>query len=141
MATTSLPIISSPSRPFSSLPSPLKAPTPFKLSIPDSQLDEFKTLLKVSKIPAPTYESLQSDGRFGVSHEWMTAAKARWESGFDWRKCEERINSFPGFMSKVEVGYGDGGDEGQEEFDVHWAGLLSEKEDAVPILLLHGWPG
>lgn len=72
----------------------------------------------------------------------MTAAKTRWLDGFDWRRSEESINSFPAFISKVEVEVeGEGGKGEKEEFDIHWTGLLSEKKDAVPILLLHGWPG
>jgi microsomal epoxide hydrolase len=119
--------------PFSILPHALKPPTPFTVSIPATQLTTLRTLLAHTKLPNPTYESLQSDGRFGVSHAWLAAAKERWENGFEWQRSEKWINSFPGFMSRVEVG--------EEEFDIHWTGLLSEREDAVPVLLLHGWPG
>lgn len=138
MTSTDLPIHPSPQL-FGRLPAPLKAPTPFKVSIPDSELQDFKTLLRLSKIPSPTYETLQTDRKYGLSHEWMTTAKAQWLDGFDWRKCEAHINSFPAFISKVELEVE--GNPKKEEYNIHWTGLLSDKEDAVPILLLHGWPG
>jgi hypothetical protein len=49
------------------------------------------------------------------------------------RKCEERMNSFPNFMATVAVE--------KEEFKIHFLGLFSERADAVPIVLFHGWPG
>lgn len=62
-----------------------KAPEPFNITIPEDKLRELNTLLKLSKIPAPTYESLQEDGRYGISHKWITDTKAYWEDQFDWQ--------------------------------------------------------
>jgi hypothetical protein len=64
--------------------SALHKPKPFKIEIPAQELDDLKTLLRLSKIPAPTYESLQEDGKFGVSHKWLTESKKYWEEKFDW---------------------------------------------------------
>lgn len=61
----------------------LKKPEPFKIEIPDKEIGDLKQLLKLSRLPKPTYESLQEDGRYGVSHKWMTEAKRVWED-FDW---------------------------------------------------------
>ncbi|PGG96655.1 microsomal epoxide hydrolase [Blastomyces parvus] len=116
-----------------------KRPEPFQVSIPEQQLSEFKTLLKLSKIPAPTYESLQDDGRYGVSRQWLVETKRYWEE-FDWRKTEEYINSFPNYTAPVTLP--GGGDEGgDEEYKIHFVALFSLKADAVPIAILHGWPG
>lgn len=49
------------------------------------------------------------------------------------RKCEEHMNSFPNFMADVIIG--------KEEYKIHFVGLFSEKDDAVPLVLFHGWPG
>ncbi|GKZ22118.1 hypothetical protein AbraIFM66951_008854 [Aspergillus brasiliensis] len=118
---------------FSKLPSSATiSPTPFTVSIPDEQVDELKTLIRLSKIAPPTYESLQSDGRFGVTSEWLTAMREKWVSEFDWsrlRTFEARVNSFPQFTTEIEG------------LTVHFAALFSQREDAVPIALLHGWPG
>ena len=71
--------------PFSTIPAKaLKKPEPFKAEIPEREIEELKQLLKLSKIPKPTYESLQEDGKYGVSHKWMSEAKRVWEDEFDW---------------------------------------------------------
>ncbi|KAF2793326.1 epoxide hydrolase [Melanomma pulvis-pyrius CBS 109.77] len=121
--------------PYATVPKgALKQPTPFKIEVPQSQLEELKTLLKYSRIPTPTFESLQEDQKFGISHKWITEAKKIWLNSFDWREIEGKINSFPNFKATVH-----GKDD--EAFDMHFIALFSEKEDAVPILLNHGWPG
>jgi microsomal epoxide hydrolase len=61
----------------------LKKPEPFTIEIPEKQIGDLKQLLKLSKLPKPTYESLQEDGRYGLSHKWMTEAKKGWEH-FNW---------------------------------------------------------
>jgi microsomal epoxide hydrolase len=62
----------------------LKQPTPFTADIPEAELSAFHKLLKRSRIPRPTYESVQEDGKFGVTHKWMTEAKEHWLNKFDW---------------------------------------------------------
>lgn len=62
----------------------LKSPIPFKIAIPESQLAEFRTLLELSRIAAPTYESLQEDGKYGLTHKWITEAKDHWLNNFNW---------------------------------------------------------
>ncbi|ODH19659.1 hypothetical protein ACO22_06163 [Paracoccidioides brasiliensis] len=121
---------------YSTAPSSaVKIPEPFRIEIPEQQLGEFKTLLRLSKIPMPTYESTQEDGRFGISHKWMMEAKRFWEEEFDWRKSEDYINSFPNFIATVHLPVK------KELSKVHFVALFSHKPDAVPIALFHGWPG
>ena len=59
-------------------------PTSFKVSIPDTMLEEMKQLIKASKIASETYESSFSDRKYGVTREWITNAKEQWENHFDW---------------------------------------------------------
>ena len=68
----------------------------FTLSIPDQQFQDFRDLLRLSKLAPRTYENLHADtkeGKFGVSHEWMTKAKEYWLNEYDWyvlfKKAEE----------------------------------------------------
>ena len=61
-----------------------KQPAPFEIHISEEKVSEFKGLLKLSKVTPPTYESLQEDRRFGVSHTWITETKKYWEEDFDW---------------------------------------------------------
>lgn len=63
--------------------------SPFTINIPEETLQEFKTLLKLSKLPPPTYEGTKEE--FGVTREWMAHAKEEWEK-FDW---------YPTFPSSV----------------------------------------
>ena len=56
----------------------------FTVHVPDEDLSAFKELLRLSKLGPKTYENLQSDGRFGVTYEWMQQAKDYWEKKFDW---------------------------------------------------------
>ncbi|KAI1772527.1 epoxide hydrolase N terminus-domain-containing protein [Hypoxylon cercidicola] len=71
------------------------------------------------------------DRKYGVTSDWLAEVKAQWEK-FDWRKVEDEINSFPNYTSKIE--------ESGDTFDIHFAALFSERTDAIPILMLHGWP-
>ncbi|OCK85894.1 putative epoxide hydrolase [Lepidopterella palustris CBS 459.81] len=120
---------------YSAIPSGATSkPEPFTLSVPEQELSEFKTLLKLSKLGPATWEGKQEDRRFGVTHEWMTNAKDYWLNKFDWRAQEKHINSFPNFKLAIK-------DDDGEEYSVHFAALFSEKKDAIPIAFLHGWPG
>ena len=70
---------------FRTIPSKaLRQPTPFTVSIPEAEVSDLRALLKLSKIPSPTYESLQQDGKFGITHQWLTEAKEYWLNEFDW---------------------------------------------------------
>ncbi|KII93470.1 hypothetical protein PLICRDRAFT_49516 [Plicaturopsis crispa FD-325 SS-3] len=109
--------------------------TPFKLAVQDSKLADLKTLLRLSPVAGPTYESSQQDIRkFGVTIEWVRKAKDKWLNEFDWRAHEERINSFPQFTAPVV-------DDDGRVYTIHFVGIFSEKVDAVPVVFLHGWPG
>lgn len=127
---------------------------PFTVSIPDSALDELKQLLHLSKIGPPTFENTKQSGpNYGVSRAWTEMAKAHWLTQYDWyvirrlrrafttsdirtcrRKTEARINSFDNFKTTVAV-------DKSGDVELHFIALLSKKQDAVPIVLLHGWPG
>lgn len=116
--------------PFSKLPASATInPTPFRVSIPQEKLDELQLLLKVSKIAPPTYENSLPDRRFGVTSEWLTTIRDQWKNDFNWRACEDRANSFPQYTVDIE------------DINLHFAALFSEKPDAVPVVLIHGWPG
>jgi microsomal epoxide hydrolase len=69
---------------FGTLPATAQAIKPFTVSVPEEELDAFKTLLRHSKVATPTYESLQEDRRYGVTSAWMVNAKDHWLNKFDW---------------------------------------------------------
>ncbi|KAJ5639380.1 uncharacterized protein N7484_007242 [Penicillium longicatenatum] len=118
------------SRQFGNLPSTAKvAPTPFTVSIPKTQLDELRTLIELSKLAPHTYENSQVDARYGVTTDWLTTMKDQWLRSYKWKTSEDRINTFPQWTTEIEG------------LTIHFVGLFSERRDAIPILLCHGWPG
>ncbi|KDQ16877.1 hypothetical protein BOTBODRAFT_43065 [Botryobasidium botryosum FD-172 SS1] len=125
------------SSPFTKFPTSSSTtihPKPFKVDIPKSTLEELKILLKLSKLAPPTYENSQQDRRYGVTGEWIREAKDKWLNDFEWSKHEAYINSFPHYTAPVV-------DDSGKEHSLHFLALYSEKPDAVPIVMLHGWPG
>ncbi|KAB5582241.1 Alpha/Beta hydrolase protein [Coniochaeta sp. 2T2.1] len=110
-------------------------PTPFTLHIPDEELSHFHQLLSLSKIAPPTYENLKGGKHdLGVHRDWIVSAKDAWLNSFNWREHEALINSFPNF--KIPIA-----DEQCGTLDIHFIGLFSAREDAVPVIFMHGWPG
>ena len=106
----------------------------FEAAVPENELNDFKQLLRLSKLAPETYENLQEDRRFGVTRKWMSDAKQHWEYVFDWRKTEAHINSFPNYTTPIN-------DDDGEQFSMHFVALFSHKADAIPLVFLHGWPG
>jgi microsomal epoxide hydrolase len=60
------------------------SPAPFTISIPDDKISELKVLIKVSKIGPKTYENQLEDRPYGITREWLSHAKEKWEKEFDW---------------------------------------------------------
>jgi microsomal epoxide hydrolase len=57
---------------------------PFTAKADEEQLSELKTLIKLGKLPSPTYESLHEDRRYGVTSKWMAETKEYWLNSFNW---------------------------------------------------------
>jgi microsomal epoxide hydrolase len=121
-------------QPFSAVPTGAGSLKPFELRIPEDEITRFKALLALSHISPETWENRQEDGRYGVSRAWLIKAQDVWLHSFNWRLQEARINAVPNFYATVT-------DERCGRFKVHFAALFSTREDAIPIVFLHGWPG
>lgn len=120
---------------FNTIPTTvIHKPEPFTLHVPDTDLTEFHNLLNLSKIGPSTWWNQQTDGQFGVSREWLSHAKEAWLNKFDWRAHEAQINRVPNF--KITIHDHEAGD-----VRIHFAALFSKRDDAVPVLFLHGYPG
>lgn len=124
---------------FDTIPAGASAkPEAFQLRISETQIGDFKTLLRLSPIGPPTWENsavAREEGHyFGVTRDWLVQAKDAWLNKFDWRIHEARINSFPNYKVPIQDGEG-------EPISIHFAALFSKKPDAVPVIFLHGWPG
>ncbi|KAK4683554.1 hypothetical protein P7C73_g6691, partial [Tremellales sp. Uapishka_1] len=122
---------------YATLPSSPTIPVePFDIHVADAEVSDLKQLVQLSRIPKKTYENTQTgqgDINFGIKREWLMEAKAAWEE-FDWSKQQARINSFPNF--KAEVKNHDG-----LPYTLHFVGVFSRRDDAIPLIFSHGWPG
>ncbi|RTE77778.1 hypothetical protein BHE90_007731 [Fusarium euwallaceae] len=108
---------------------------PFTLRIPDEDCSQLRELLGLSRVGPKTWENQHEDGRYGIPHQWLISTKDYWLNKFDWRTQEARINSLPNYKINIR----DDSDKG--DIDLHFVGLFSQKDDAIPIVLIHGWPG
>lgn len=99
---------------------------PFHVSIPESQLEELTTRLANTRWP----EQLPgADWERGVPVDYLKGLAKYWETEFDWRTQEARINQYPQFITEID---------GQT---IHFLHVTSPEPDATPLILLHGWPG
>jgi microsomal epoxide hydrolase len=109
--------------------SPPSSAKPFTLNIPDTDIQEWRQLLQLSKLGPTTYENTQSKQDFGVTQKWLSSTKDYWLNTYSWRAQESHINTFPNYKMAIE------------DIDLHFIGLFSDRKDAIPIIFMHGWPG
>lgn len=117
-------------------------PTPFSLHVSDENLSQLTSLVKAGVVGAPTFYNTHSlvdnvEYAFGATRDWFSAAKDQWANNFDWRAHEKLLNSFPQFTMDVTA------PSDNQVFHFHFAALFASnlKPDAIPLILLHGWPG
>src|SRR5690606_38407825 len=99
---------------------------PFRIEIPESQLDDLRTRLALTRFPE---RETPSDWSQGVPLAYMQEIKAYWERDYDWRRAEATINAFDQFITTIDG------------LDVHFIHARSPEPDALPLVMTHGWPG
>ncbi|KAI3395900.1 hypothetical protein diail_685 [Diaporthe ilicicola] len=103
--------------------------SPFTFTVSEQEIKTLNAFL-ANPLPRASFENTTAQLQgFGVSREWLAEAVEAWKA-FDW---QARINGVPQFKTAVNSG--------GEDYSVHFAALFSPNRDAVPILLMHGWPG
>ncbi|KAI5475439.1 hypothetical protein MNV49_001429 [Pseudohyphozyma bogoriensis] len=105
-----------------------------RIDVPDEAIAELRTLLKASRVAPLTYENSREDRKYGIAHKWILDAKEHWETSFDWKKHEAQLNQFPQFKVPITSDAGD-------VYDIHFTGLFSQNQKAIPLIFVHGWPG
>lgn len=99
---------------------------PFKLHVPDSVLADLHRRLEETKwpdqLPGTSWE-------YGADIKKVRELAAYWENQFDWRAQEARINQLDEFTTEID---------GQQIYFIH---VRSPRSDAIPLILIHGWPG
>lgn len=98
---------------------------PFEVSVPDEVLSDLKERLAETRWP----DQVEGAGwTYGTNLSYLQELVAYWQNDFDWGVQETRINGFNNFMVDVDG------------TDIHFVHELGRGEDAIPVLVLHGWP-
>src|SRR6476646_4470624 len=98
----------------------------FQVEIPEERLDDLRR--RVSATRWPTHE-LVSDRSQGVQLATLQELARYWTTEYDWRRCEARLNALPQFKTKIDG------------VEVHFIHVKSQHDDALPLIMTHGWPG
>lgn len=101
-------------------------PRPYAIDVPDAVLDDLRRRLEATRWPTLV------DGAgwgYGAEAAYVRALCAYWADAYDWRAAEQRLNRFAGFLCPVDG------------IDIHYWHVRAPRPDALPILLVHGWPG
>ncbi|WP_406887541.1 epoxide hydrolase family protein [Serratia marcescens] len=99
---------------------------PFHLAIPETQLDDLRRRLGLTRWP--TRETVQDTSQ-GPQLAKIQALCSYWLNEYDWRKCESLLNGYGQYKTTIE-GLG-----------IHFLHIRSPEPDALPLLMCHGWPG
>ncbi|MFI6476838.1 epoxide hydrolase family protein [Nonomuraea sp. NPDC050663] len=99
---------------------------PFRIEVPQAELDEVQARLAATRF---TDELPESGEDYGVSVGRVQRMVEHWRTRFDWRALEARLNAHPQFTTEID---------GQ---NIHFIHVRSENPEALPLILTHGWPG
>jgi pimeloyl-ACP methyl ester carboxylesterase len=99
---------------------------PFHISFPDSDLTELRRRIKVTKWPD---REQVPDTTQGVQLATMQQLAQYWAEQHDWRKVEARLNALPNYITEIDG------------LDIHFIHVKSKHENALPMIVTHGWPG
>lgn len=97
-----------------------------KLNVPESELTELRRRVTSTRWPV---RELVPDGTQGIQLETMQALARYWTTGYDWRRCEAKLNALPQYLTEID---------GQE---IHFIHVRSPQDNALPLIITHGWPG
>jgi pimeloyl-ACP methyl ester carboxylesterase len=100
--------------------------TPFEIKVPQSELDDLKTRLALTRW---TDRETVDDWSQGAPLAKVKALVDRWQGAYDWRRCEAMLNGFGSWRAQFD------------EIGVHFLHKRSPHPNALPLLLTHGWPG
>jgi pimeloyl-ACP methyl ester carboxylesterase len=99
---------------------------PFQVHFPDEALADLRRRILATRWP--TREVTGNDSQ-GVQRATLQALAQRWATTYDWRRCEARLNALPQFMTSIDG------------VDIHFIHVRSRHENALPVIVTHGWPG
>jgi pimeloyl-ACP methyl ester carboxylesterase len=99
---------------------------PFTVEIPKADLEDLRARVAATRFPEK--ETVEDDSQ-GVPLSVMQELARYWATEYDWSKCEARLKALPHYITEIDG------------LDIHFVHVRSEHEDALPIVICHGWPG
>ena len=99
---------------------------PLTGEIPQADLDDLRARVLATRFPEKeTVDDLSQGPQLAT----MQALARYWVEEYDWSKCEDRLDELPHFLTEIDG------------LDIHFIHVRSEHEDALPLIVTHGWPG
>ena len=99
---------------------------PFQVNVPDAELTELRRRITATRFPE---KETVTDFSQGVPLATTQKLARYWATEYDWRKVEARLNAVPNFITEIDG------------LDIHFIHVRSKHENALPLLVSHGWPG
>ena len=98
----------------------------FHVNVPDAELTRLRRRIGATRWPE---RETVADASQGVQLASLQELARYWASEYDWRRCEKRLNALPQFITEIDG------------LDIHFIHVRSRHEDALPLIVTHGWPG
>src|ERR1700685_2982787 len=99
---------------------------PFHVNVPEAELADLRSRVNAAKWPER--ETVTDDSQ-GVPLAMMQELARYWAADYDWRRCEVKPNALPQLMTEIDG------------LDIHFIHVRSDHENALPLIVTHGWPG
>ena len=99
---------------------------PFHVNVPEAELTELRRRVAAARLPE---RETVTDFSQGVPLATTQKLARYWATEYDWRKVEARLNAVPNFITEIDG------------LDIHFIHVRSKHENALPVLISHGWPG
>jgi hypothetical protein len=99
---------------------------PFRFEVSQQEIDELRRRIDATRWPS---RELVDDRSQGVQLATTQELARYWTTDYDWRRCEARLNALPQFKTEIDG------------VDIHFIHVKSPHENALPLIMTHGWPG
>src|SRR5687767_11970252 len=99
---------------------------PFRIDVPEEDLVDLRQRIAATRWPS---KELVEDRSQGVQPATMQELARYWTTDYDWRKAEAKLNALPQFTTEIDG------------VEIHFIHVRSQHEDALPLIMTHGWPG
>ena len=99
---------------------------PFQINFPDEALTELRRRINATRWPE---RETVTDATQGVQLATMQKLASYWSTDYDWRKIEAKLKALPNFITEIDG------------LDIHFIHVRSKHENALPVIVTHGWPG